>query len=109
MLPAAVWKLIFQWYGGGPTICRKVVSEQVHDKPQLVLDLYPHILRLAYVNKQGNVKFSGQEVTVWDQCSVYDTLRSAKTALVIDEDKPCRLWILDRLSNRVYMNIIASP
>ena len=45
-----VWEQLFLWYGGGPTIQRKVLFEQ----NRLVIELYPLVFFVTPVDSQGN-------------------------------------------------------
>jgi ubiquitin carboxyl-terminal hydrolase 4/11/15 len=48
-----VWEQLLAWYGGGPTIARKVIEE----KGRLVIDYYPLIFTVIPVDKNGVTQF----------------------------------------------------
>ncbi|GLJ47751.1 hypothetical protein SUGI_1008530 [Cryptomeria japonica] len=65
LLPQNVWRQILKWYGGGPTIARKVITSG-SSQEDLTVEVYPLRLRLIVIPK-------GNQVTV--QISKKDTIR----------------------------------
>ncbi|KAG5054989.1 hypothetical protein JHK85_007499 [Glycine max] len=50
LLPQEVWNQLFRWYGGGPTLARKVISSGL-SQTELAVEVYPLRLQLLMLPK----------------------------------------------------------
>ncbi|GAB4829450.1 ubiquitin-specific protease [Ancistrocladus abbreviatus] len=50
LLPQEVWDQLYSWYGGGPTLARKVISSGL-SQMELAVEVYPLRLQLSVVPK----------------------------------------------------------
>ncbi|KAJ6380475.1 hypothetical protein OIU76_017025, partial [Salix suchowensis] len=46
LVPKKVWEKLVQWYKGGPTLPRKMISQGVFNKMQFNVEVYPLCLKL---------------------------------------------------------------
>ncbi|GKV28911.1 hypothetical protein SLEP1_g37898 [Rubroshorea leprosula] len=62
LLPQEVWSQLYSWYGGGPTLERKVISSGL-SKTELTVEVYPLRLQLLVVPKgdRSTIRISKKE------------------------------------------------
>ncbi|XXG78580.1 hypothetical protein AAC387_Pa08g2500 [Persea americana] len=76
LLPQEVWKQLYAWYGGGPTLTRKVINSGLSET-ELTVEVYPLRLQLLLMPKEERavVRISKKE-TVGElhrrACEVFD-------------------------------------
>ncbi|KAK4758907.1 hypothetical protein SAY87_020208 [Trapa incisa] len=76
LLPHEVWSQLFTWYGGGPTLSRKVISSGP-SHTELAVEVYPLRLQLLVMPKEysATIRISKKE-TIGDlhkrACKIFD-------------------------------------
>ncbi|PIA48768.1 hypothetical protein AQUCO_01300006v1 [Aquilegia coerulea] len=80
-----VWKILYDWYKGGPALPRKMISQGVANKTLLV-EVYPLCLQLidARDDKQYAIRIS-------KKATVRDLYNQVSVLLKLDEEK-FRIW-----------------
>ncbi|GAB2280869.1 ubiquitin-specific protease [Dionaea muscipula] len=101
LLPQEVWDQLLSWYGGGPTLARKVISSGL-SHTELAVEVYPLRLRLLLMPKgdRSTVRISKKEsigelykraCEIFDlnleQVFIWDYYGQRKHALMNDMDK----------------------
>ncbi|KAK7396058.1 hypothetical protein VNO78_16790 [Psophocarpus tetragonolobus] len=101
LLPQEVWNQLFRWYGGGPTLARKVISSGL-SQTELAVEVYPLRLQLLMLPKNDHfpVRISKKETIGQlhrkaceifdlqpDQVCIWDYYSRRKHALMNDMDK----------------------
>ncbi|PKI63581.1 hypothetical protein CRG98_016025 [Punica granatum] len=101
LLPHEVWNKLFTWYGGGPTLPRKVISSGL-SQTELAVEVYPLRLQLLLVPKEdrSTIRISKKETIgelhrraceIFDlnseQVCIWDYYGHRKHALMNDMDK----------------------
>ncbi|XP_010267703.1 PREDICTED: ubiquitin carboxyl-terminal hydrolase 5 isoform X2 [Nelumbo nucifera] len=101
LLPQDVWKQLYVWYGGGPTLARKLISSGL-SQMELAVEVYPLRLQLLAMPKgeRASVRISKKETIgelhrraceIFDlsleQASIWDYYGHRKHALMNDMDK----------------------
>ncbi|KAK9696974.1 hypothetical protein RND81_08G007400 [Saponaria officinalis] len=101
LLPEEVWNQLHNWYGGGPTLPRKVISSGL-SQMELAIEVYPLRLKLILTPKgdRSTIRISKKETIrelhrrvreIFDlhaeQIRVYDFYGQKKHALPNDMDK----------------------
>ncbi|XP_038701633.1 ubiquitin carboxyl-terminal hydrolase 5 isoform X1 [Tripterygium wilfordii] len=101
LLPQEVWNQLYSWYGGGPTLPRKVISSGL-SQTELAVEVYPLRLQLLVMPKGDNatIRISKKETVgelhqraceIFDlnleQVRVWDYYGHQKHALMSDMDK----------------------
>ncbi|XP_058199784.1 ubiquitin carboxyl-terminal hydrolase 5 isoform X1 [Rhododendron vialii] len=93
LLPQEVWNRLYAWYGGGPTLARKVINSGV-SQTELAVEVYPLRLQLHLMPKGDNssIRISKKE-TIGElhrrACEIFD-LNSEQ------------VWIWDYYGRRKY-------
>ncbi|XP_027349722.1 ubiquitin carboxyl-terminal hydrolase 5 isoform X2 [Abrus precatorius] len=101
LLPQEVWNQLFRWYGGGPTLARKVISSGL-SQTELTVEVYPLRLQLLVLpkNDRSAIRISKKETIGQlhkkaceifdlqpDQVCIWDYYARRKHALMNDMDK----------------------
>ncbi|XP_057545260.1 ubiquitin carboxyl-terminal hydrolase 5 [Amaranthus tricolor] len=101
LLPEDVWNQLYTWYGGGPTLARKVVNSGL-SQTELAVEVYPLRLELLLTPKgdRTTIRISKKETIselrrrvceIFDleseQIRMYDFYGQKKHALPMDLDK----------------------
>ncbi|KAK7336407.1 hypothetical protein VNO77_16947 [Canavalia gladiata] len=101
LLPQEVWNQLFRWYGGGPTLPRKVISSGL-SQTELTVEVYPLRLQLLVLpkNDRSSIRISKKETIGQlhkkaceifdlpsDQVCIWDYYARRKHALMNDMDK----------------------
>ncbi|KAM7496314.1 hypothetical protein LguiA_020728 [Lonicera macranthoides] len=101
LLPQEVWNQLYAWYGGGPTLARKVINSGL-SQTELSVEVYPLRLQLHLMPKgdQSAIRISKKErigelhrkaCEIFDlnsdQVCVWDYFSHRKHALMNDMDK----------------------
>ncbi|RZB47658.1 Ubiquitin carboxyl-terminal hydrolase 5 isoform B [Glycine soja] len=101
LLPQEVWNQLFRWYGGGPTLARKVISSGL-SQTELAVEVYPLRLQLLMLPKNDRfpIRISKKETIGQlhrkaceifdlqpDQVCIWDYYARRKHALMNDMDK----------------------
>lgn len=101
LLPQEVWNQLFRWYGGGPTLARKVISSGL-SQTELTVEVYPLRLQLLMLPKNDRfaIRISKKETIGQlhrkaceifdlqpDQVCIWDYYARRKHALMNDMDK----------------------
>ncbi|OIW21889.1 hypothetical protein TanjilG_13829 [Lupinus angustifolius] len=101
LLPQEVWNQLYTWYGGGPTLPRKVISSGL-SQTELTVEVYPLRLQLLVlpINDRSVIRISKKETVahlhrkaceIFDlqlnQVSIWDYYGRRKHALMNDMDK----------------------
>ncbi|XP_014491293.1 ubiquitin carboxyl-terminal hydrolase 5 [Vigna radiata var. radiata] len=101
LLPQEVWDQLFRWYGGGPTLARKVISSGF-SQTELAVEVYPLRLQLLMLPKNDRfaIRISKKETIGQlhrkaceifdlppDQVCIWDYYSRRKHALMNDMDK----------------------
>jgi ubiquitin carboxyl-terminal hydrolase 4/11/15 len=97
LIPKEAYQKLASWYGGGPEIARRVVS-QGDNKDYLVVEVHPHFL-LVSTNKDTdypNTFLNYKEVSFSKYTKVSDMITELKEQFNIDKNAETRLW---RVSN----------
>ncbi|KAH7556826.1 hypothetical protein JRO89_XS11G0000300 [Xanthoceras sorbifolium] len=81
LLPQEVWNRLYSWYGGGPTLARKVIGSGL-SQTELAVEVYPLRLQLLMMPKgdRSTIRIS-KKVCIWDYYG------QRKHALMNDMDK----------------------
>ncbi|KDP20649.1 hypothetical protein JCGZ_03783 [Jatropha curcas] len=101
LLPQEVWNQLYSWYGGGPTLARKVISSGL-SQTELAVEVYPLRLQLLVMPKgdHSTIRISKKETIgelhrraceIFDlnpeQVCIWDYYGQRKHALMNDMDK----------------------
>ncbi|KAK3031828.1 hypothetical protein RJ639_035965 [Escallonia herrerae] len=101
LLPQEVWNQLYAWYGGGPTLARKVINSGL-SQTELSVEVYPLRLQLHLMPKgdQSAIRISKKETIgelhrkaceIFDlnseQVCIWDYFSHRKHALMNDMDK----------------------
>ncbi|KAK7378005.1 hypothetical protein VNO80_03441 [Phaseolus coccineus] len=101
LLPQEVWDQLFRWYGGGPTLARKVISSGF-SQTELAVEVYPLRLQLLMLpkNDRFSIRISKKETIGQlhrkaceifdlqpDQVCIWDYYSRRKHALMNDMDR----------------------
>ncbi|XP_025605417.1 ubiquitin carboxyl-terminal hydrolase 5 isoform X3 [Arachis hypogaea] len=101
LLPQEVWNQLYAWYGGGPTLPRKVISAGL-SQTELAVEVYPLRLQLLMLprNDRTSIRISKKETIgqlhrkaceifdlPLDQVCIWDYYARRKNALMNDMDK----------------------
>ncbi|KAL9224386.1 hypothetical protein vseg_000423 [Gypsophila vaccaria] len=101
LLPEEVWNQLYTWYGGGPTLARKVINSGL-SQTELAIEVYPLRLQLILMPKgdRSSIRISKKETIrelhrrvreIFDlhseQIRVYDFYGQKKHALPNDMEK----------------------
>ncbi|RZC20322.1 Ubiquitin carboxyl-terminal hydrolase 5 isoform B [Glycine soja] len=101
LLPQEVWNQLFRWYGGGPTLARKVISSGL-SQTELAVEVYPLRLQLLMLPKNDRfpIRISKKETIGQlhrkaceifdlqpDQVCIWDYYARRRHALMNDMDK----------------------
>ncbi|XP_058749243.1 ubiquitin carboxyl-terminal hydrolase 5-like isoform X2 [Vicia villosa] len=101
LLPQVVWDQLFKWYGGGPSLARKVISSGL-SQTEFAVEVYPLRLQLLVLpkNVRSTIRISKKETIgqlhknaceifdlQLDQVRIWDYYGHRKHALMIDMDK----------------------
>lgn len=101
LLPEEVWHQLYSWYGGGPTLARKVINSGL-SQMELAVEVYPLRLELLLTPKgdRSTIRISKKETIrelhrrvceIFDldseQIRIYDYYGKKKHALPTDMDK----------------------
>lgn len=101
LLPQEVWNQLFLWYGGGPTLARKVINSGL-SQMELAVEVYPLCLQLILMPKgeHSTLRISKKETIgelhrraceIFDlhleQVCIWDYYGHRKYALMNDMDK----------------------
>ncbi|KAJ4706718.1 putative Ubiquitin carboxyl-terminal hydrolase [Melia azedarach] len=101
LLPQEVWNQLHSWYGGGPTLARKVISSGL-SQTELAVEVYPLRLQLLVTPKgdRSTIRISKKETIGelhrracnifdlnLDQVCIWDYYGHRKHALMNDLDK----------------------
>ncbi|XP_015581523.1 ubiquitin carboxyl-terminal hydrolase 5 [Ricinus communis] len=101
LLPQEVWKQLYSWYGGGPTLARKVICSGL-SRTELAVEVYPLRLQLLVMPKgdRSTIRISKKETIgqlhkraceIFDlnseQLRIWDYYGQRKHALMNDMDK----------------------
>lgn len=101
LLPKEVWNQLYAWYGGGPTLARKVISSGL-SQTELSVEVYPLRLQLHLISKgdQSAIRISKKETVGelhrkackifdlnFEQTCIWDYFSHRKHALMNDMDK----------------------
>ncbi|XP_020960287.1 ubiquitin carboxyl-terminal hydrolase 5 isoform X3 [Arachis ipaensis] len=101
LLPQEVWNQLYAWYGGGPTLPRKVISAGL-SQTELAVEVYPLRLQLLMLprNDRTSIRISKKETIgqlhrkaceifdlPLDQVCIWDYYSRRKNALMNDMDK----------------------
>ncbi|KAK4839305.1 hypothetical protein QYF36_020867 [Acer negundo] len=100
LLPQEVWNRLYSWYGGGPTLARKVISSGL-SQTELAVEVYPLRLQLLMMPKGDyTIRISKKETIgelhrracdIFDlnleQVCIWDYYGQRKHALMNDMDK----------------------
>lgn len=101
LLPQEVWNQLYAWYGGGPTLARKVINSGL-SQTELSVEVYPLRLQLHLMPKgdQSAIRISKKETIGElhrracelfdlnsDQVCIWDYFSHRKHALMNDMDK----------------------
>ncbi|GMF30121.1 unnamed protein product [Phytophthora lilii] len=94
MIPSPVYAVLFTWYSGGPDLVRSIVEVPTKAEPELQIELFPLVLRVARVDPaNGSVIRSGEEVLLSELSTPASLLEATCRALQLFKlmDK-ARLW-----------------
>ncbi|XP_062165980.1 ubiquitin carboxyl-terminal hydrolase 5 isoform X2 [Alnus glutinosa] len=101
LLPQEVWNQLYSWYGGGPTLARKVISSGL-SQTELAVEVYPLRLQLHVMPKvdRSTIRISKKETIGelhrkaceifelnLEQVCIWDYYARRKHALMNDMDK----------------------
>ncbi|CAL5193283.1 unnamed protein product [Lathyrus oleraceus] len=101
LLPQVVWDQLFKWYGGGPSLARKVISSGL-SQTEFAVEVYPLRLQLLVLpkNVRSTIRISKKETIgqlhknaceifdlQLDQVRIWDYYGHRKHALMNDMDK----------------------
>lgn len=101
LLPREVWDQLFKWYGGGPTLERKVISSGL-SQTEFAVEVYPLRLQLLVLprNVRSTIRISKKETIgqlhkraceifdlLLDQVRIWDYYGHRKHVLMNDMDK----------------------
>ncbi|KAL5744951.1 hypothetical protein ACOSP7_026097 [Xanthoceras sorbifolium] len=101
LLPQEVWNRLYSWYGGGPTLARKVIGSGL-SQTELAVEVYPLRLQLLMMPKgdRSTIRISKKETIgelhrkacdIFDlnleQVCIWDYYGQRKHALMNDMDK----------------------
>ncbi|XP_021893354.1 ubiquitin carboxyl-terminal hydrolase 5 isoform X2 [Carica papaya] len=101
LLPQEVWNQLYSWYGGGPTLARKVISSGL-SQTELAVEVYPLRLQLLLMPKgeRSTIRISKKETIGelyrrvceifylnLEQVRVWDYYGQKKYALMNDMDR----------------------
>nr|QJI10278.1 dbiquitin carboxyl-terminal hydrolase [Datisca glomerata] len=101
LLPQEVWSQLYLWYGGGPTLARKVINSGL-SQAELAVEVYPLRLQLVVMPKgdRSTIRISKKETIgelhrraceIFDlsmeQVRIWDYYGHQKHALMNDMDK----------------------
>ncbi|KAL5546774.1 hypothetical protein UlMin_006461 [Ulmus minor] len=101
LLPQEVWNQLHTWYGGGPTLARKVISSGL-SQTELTVEVYPLRLQLLMVPKgdRSSIRISKKETIRelhrracetfdlnLEQVRIWDYYARRKHAMMNDMDK----------------------
>ncbi|KAK2416497.1 ubiquitin carboxyl-terminal hydrolase [Trifolium repens] len=101
LLPQEVWDQLFKWYGGGPTLARKVISSGL-SQTEFAVEVYPLRLKLLVLpkNVRSTIRISKKETIgqlhknaceifdlQLDQVRIWDYYGHQKHALMNDMNK----------------------
>ncbi|XVF00085.1 hypothetical protein REPUB_Repub03eG0255200 [Reevesia pubescens] len=101
LLPQQVWNQLFSWYGGGPTLSRKVINSGL-SQTEFAVEVYPLRLQLLVTPKgdRSSIRISKKETIGelhrraceifyldLEQVSIWDYYGHRKHALMNDMDK----------------------
>eukprot|EP00271_Cylindrocystis_brebissonii_P006579 TRINITY_DN19356_c0_g1_i1.p1 TRINITY_DN19356_c0_g1~~TRINITY_DN19356_c0_g1_i1.p1 ORF type:complete len:1040 (+),score=135.10 TRINITY_DN19356_c0_g1_i1:151-3270(+) len=84
LVPEAVWKLLQEWYGGGPAIVRNTISTGGPD--DTVVEVYPYRLHLVMPGRSETTT-----ITMSRRAKSSEVLQQAKAALGI-QHQDVRIW-----------------
>lgn len=76
LLPQEVWKQLYLWYGGGPTLARRVINSRI-TQTELAVEVYPLRLQLTVMPKgdHSTIRISKKE-TIGElhkrACEIFD-------------------------------------
>ncbi|KAG6961013.1 hypothetical protein JG688_00009324 [Phytophthora aleatoria] len=94
MIPSQVYTVLFSWYNGGPDLVRSIVEVPTKTEPELQIELFPLVLRVARVDpSNGSVIRSGEEILLSELSTPASLLEATCRALLLLKlmDK-ARLW-----------------
>ncbi|KAI9993394.1 hypothetical protein PInf_015475 [Phytophthora infestans] len=94
MIPSQVNTVLFSWYSGGPDLVRSIVEVPTQTEPELQIELFPLVLRVARVDpSNGSVIRSGEEILLSELSTPASLLEATCRALLLLKlmDK-ARLW-----------------
>ncbi|ETI47255.1 hypothetical protein L915_08326 [Phytophthora nicotianae] len=94
MIPSQVYTVLFSWYSGGPDLIRSIVEVPTLTEPELQIELFPLVLRVARVDpSNGSVIRSGEEILLSELSTPVSLLEATCRALLLLKlmDK-ARLW-----------------
>jgi hypothetical protein len=97
MIPASVYAVLFSWYSGGPDLVRSIIEVPTKTGPELQVELFPLVLRVARVDPaNGSVIRSGEEILLSELSTPASLLEATCRALLLQKliDK-ARLWYFD--------------
>ncbi|KAJ1444808.1 hypothetical protein M885DRAFT_551946 [Pelagophyceae sp. CCMP2097] len=90
LVPAEVWELLLTWYGGGPTIERKVVG---HSAGELRVEVYRLRFDVRVAKAEGRVDAGSETFVVRSRCdSAGDTRRAIVEAVALPPAET-RVWL----------------
>ncbi|EEY56572.1 ubiquitin-specific protease, putative [Phytophthora infestans T30-4] len=93
-IPSQVNTVLFSWYSGGPDLVRSIVEVPTQTEPELQIELFPLVLRVARVDpSNGSVIRSGEEILLSELSTPASLLEATCRALLLLKlmDK-ARLW-----------------
>ncbi|CAI5730610.1 unnamed protein product [Peronospora destructor] len=100
IIPSSVYAVLFSWYSGGPDLVRSIVEVPTSTEPELQIELFPLVLRVARVEAaNGSVIRSGEEILLSELSTPASLLHATCRALLLLKlvDK-ARLWYFNEKS-----------
>ena len=91
IITEALWMTLVSWYGGGPTISRRVICTSEN---KLELELYPLLLRISICMEDGIPGEPKDQLL----CSKVQTVKKVKKRICQIynfKQSDCRLWVID--------------
>ncbi|KAL6062848.1 Ubiquitin carboxyl-terminal hydrolase 15, partial [Balamuthia mandrillaris] len=92
LLPKPAWKLLRQWYGGGPELERQVIAEGQGGTVKRV-EVYPLNLRAKNTTKDGHINPSSEvEVLVSKQLTLHQLKSILGQKMGLTRGEEVRIW-----------------
>ncbi|TDH68264.1 hypothetical protein CCR75_008405 [Bremia lactucae] len=94
IIPSQAYSILLTWYSGGPDLVRYVVEVSTETGPELQIELFPLVLRVARVDPaNGCVVRSGEEVLLGNLSTPASLLEATcRALLMLNVMDKARLW-----------------